>query len=47
MYFIIEGQAAVLNGKKVIALFKKCDYFGEMSIISGKASLRNVKILLL
>ena len=35
MYFIISGKAVVIapDGKKVIAILKKADYFGEMGIV--------------
>ena len=45
MYFIIDGHAAVMNETedKVLAYLAKSEYFGEMAILSGKASIRSVK----
>ena len=45
MYFIIEGEAGVMAEDEIttIAVLKKSNYFGEMGIINGKASLRSVQ----
>ena len=45
MYFIIDGQAAVLspNEDKLLAVLKNGDYFGELALISGDISKRMVK----
>ena len=44
MYFIIEGRAGVYikDSKVPIVILNKADYFGEMGIITGKTSTRNV-----
>ncbi len=44
MYFIIDGQAAVLtpNEDKLLAVLKNGDYFGELALISGDVSKRMV-----
>ena len=46
MYFIIEGKAIVItpSDNKVIAILHKSDYFGEMGIISGRASTRTASV---
>ena len=47
MYFIINGEAAVLNPNedKVFAILKKTDYFGEFAVLN-KNSKRTVILLL-
>ena len=43
MYFIVKGKAKLINeNSKEYVLLKKCDYFGEIGIISGTASIRKV-----
>ena len=47
MYFIISGKAVVIapDGKKVLAILKKADYFGEMGIVQGVASIRTASVM--
>lgn len=47
MYFIIEGEAVVLDedGCIPVAILKKSNYFGEMGIINGEASVRSVNLI--
>ena len=47
MYFIISGKAVVIapDGRKILAILKKADYFGEMGIIHGTASIRTASVM--
>ena len=47
MYFIISGKAVVIapDGKKVLAILKTADYFGEMGIVRGIASVRTASVM--
>lgn len=43
MYFIIDGKAEVLAGNGIVTeVLSKQDYFGQMGVIFGKSTIRNV-----
>ncbi len=45
IFFIMEGQVAIIDAGVVIVQLKEGDYFGEMAIMSGRIGIRSVKLI--